>query len=111
MLSKSYDFIIIGGGTAGLALANRLTENPDTNVLVLEAGLARLEVSEFSCTTIGFMEYSINCKQDPKINIPALFSQLYEEYVSPFHFWSCSFFASLIYLTLTPINAKEHTKH
>ena len=29
--------MIVGGGTAGLALANRLTENPEINVGVLEA--------------------------------------------------------------------------
>lgn len=43
--SKQYDFVIIGGGTAGLVLASRLTENPETHVLVLEAGASKLDVS------------------------------------------------------------------
>lgn len=35
---ESFDYVIVGGGTAGLVLANRLTENADINVAVIEAG-------------------------------------------------------------------------
>src|ERR1043165_2884179 len=34
----SYDFVIVGGGSAGCALANRLSAEPATRGLVLEAG-------------------------------------------------------------------------
>ena len=38
MVSQTFDYVIVGGGSAGCALANRLSVDPGTSVLVLEAG-------------------------------------------------------------------------
>ncbi|WP_033325346.1 GMC family oxidoreductase [Streptomyces yerevanensis] len=34
----TYDYVVIGGGTAGSVIASRLTENPDVTVAVIEGG-------------------------------------------------------------------------
>lgn len=40
---QKFDYVIVGGGTAGLCVAARLTENPDVTVGVVEAGADRMD--------------------------------------------------------------------
>jgi choline dehydrogenase len=36
--NATYDYVVIGGGTAGLTISARLAEDPDVSVAVIEAG-------------------------------------------------------------------------
>jgi choline dehydrogenase len=46
-MARQFDYIIVGGGSAGCVLANRLTEDAATRVLVLEAGRSDWRIDPF----------------------------------------------------------------
>lgn len=48
---KAYDYVIVGAGAAGCVLANRLSADPETSVLLIEAGSSNvgLTASQIPC--------------------------------------------------------------
>jgi len=71
-MSRSYDFVIIGGGTAGLVVATRLSENPSLQIAVLEAGKAklndfRIKVPALAPSMLGNPEYDWRFKTIPQV--------------------------------------------
>lgn len=59
-LLPSYDFIIVGAGSAGCALANRLSENPAWKILLIEAGQNENLLMDVPLFVHFLQNYSVN---------------------------------------------------
>ncbi|TDT45213.1 choline dehydrogenase-like flavoprotein [Maribacter spongiicola] len=54
-MENAYDYIVVGGGTAGPVVATRLTENPENSVVILEAGKENIKEAMNYVNGVGQM--------------------------------------------------------
>jgi choline dehydrogenase len=123
---EQYDYVIVGAGTAGSVLAHRLTEDPDTRVLVLEAGgnviPANVDIAPLWFTLLGsevdwgyqtVPQASLDGRRvrEPRGKLPGGSSNLYimmhvRGHPSDFDNWAYQGAAGWSYADLAPYFAK-----
>jgi choline dehydrogenase len=47
-LAASFDYVIVGAGPAGYVLAEHLSQNPDVQITLLEAGVDGIDIEEIN---------------------------------------------------------------
>ncbi|KAF7954505.1 hypothetical protein EAE96_005626 [Botrytis aclada] len=83
VFAESYDYIIVGGGTSGLVVANRLSEDSTKTVLVIEHGL----IDNSSLTLIprlGLQYFPNNVKNWDYVSVPVktLLNATFDVYIA-----------------------------
>lgn len=88
-LDQPFDYIVVGGGTAGLVVASRLTEDSSVRVLVVEAGADR--------------------SADPFVLTPGLVAALYGKDEYDWNFSSPPQVSDSLRLCITVIRSPQYT--
>lgn len=71
---KAYDYIVVGAGSAGCVLASRLSEDPDAQVLLLEAGgadshpLFSMPLGFFAAARNPGIDWGYTTEPEPQLN-------------------------------------------